>query len=206
MTKTKEKTRKSAAYHHGDLKRVLVDAGRKVLEEKGVEGLSLRGVARAAGVSQAAPYHHFSDKDALLAAIAAEGFAGLASMMTLLTQDAQSAGEHMGGLGAGYIVFAFENPELFRLMHGPRFAAADKYEELLVVAAVSYEMLEAGVAGCLTSATETELDTACKAAWSLVHGASMLLVDGRIDAGTTRDEIVAFANSMTAQLPVGGAG
>ena len=193
---------KSAAYHHGDLKRELVAAGRRVLEESGVEGLSLRGVAREAGVSQAAPYHHFADKDALLAAIAAEGFAGLSAEKAKRSAGAKNSGAHMGGLGAGYIVFAFENPELFRLMHGPRFAVAEKYDDLLVIAAESFTMLRDGVAACLPGASDADIDTACTAAWSLVHGASMLIVDKRIEAGSNVEEIAAFADTLTSQLPV----
>ncbi|MGD1935077.1 MAG: TetR/AcrR family transcriptional regulator [Candidatus Phaeomarinobacter sp.] len=195
---------KSAAYHHGNLKQELVSAGRRLLERRGVEGLSLRGVAREAGVSQAAPYHHFEDKDGLLAAIAAEGFAGLSAEMARQSAGAETPGGHMGGLGSGYIVFAFENPELFRLMHGPRFAVADKYDDLLTIAADSFMMLRDGVAACRPGASDEEIEMACHAAWSLVHGASMLIVDKRIDAGSTRHEIVAFANQMTSQLPVSG--
>lgn len=194
---------KSAAYHHGDLKRELVAAGRRVLEQSGVEGLSLRGVAREAGVSQAAPYHHFADKDGLLAAIAAEGFGELSAEMAKRSAGAENPGAHMGGLGAGYIVFAFQNPELFRLMHGPRFVAAEKYDDLLVIAAESFTMLRDGVAACLDGASESEIDSVCTAAWSLVHGASMLIVDKRIDVGTTVEEIAAFANDLTSRVPIG---
>ncbi len=202
MTTKPGKTRKSAGYHHGDLKRALVDAGRRVLEEQGADKLSLRGVARAAGVSQAAPYPPFADKDALLAAIATQGFAGLAAEMAARSQHATTSSEHMAGLGEGYIVFAFRNPELFRLMHGPRFEVGERYTDLLTVASESYGMLRDGVAACLPGAGDADIDSACKAAWSLVHGASMLLVDGRIDVGRTLGDVVAFANDMTRQLPV----
>jgi len=205
MTAKAQKSRKTAAYHHGDLKRELVAAGRQVLEEVGADALSLRGVARAAGVSQAAPYHHFADKEALLAAIATEGYAGLSAEMAAYSKDATTPGARKGGLGIGYVVFAFKNPELFRLMHGPRFAVAEKYDTLLTVAAESYDMLRSGVAACLEpDASEAEVETACTAAWSLVHGASMLIVDQRIDAGDTVEEIEAFAARLTGQIPADG--
>ena len=202
MSPSSSNPRKSAAYHHGDLKRGLVAAGRLLLEDQGVDRLSLRAVARAAGVSQAAPYHHFADKDALLAAIAAEGFAGLSAEMAARAQGAAGSSDYMRGLGAGYVVFAFKNPALFRLMHGPRFTVSAKYDELLVVAAQSYQMLRDGVSACLPGAAAAQIETACQAAWSLVHGASMLIVDGRLDAGDTVDDIAAFADRMTAQLPL----
>lgn len=205
MTNSVQKGRKAATYHHGDLKRELVGAARGLLEEVGPDKLSLRGVARAAGVSQAAPYHHFEDKDGLLAALATQGFAELSAEMAARSKGAATPGGHMGGLGAGYIIFAHRNPALFRLMHGPRFVAKDKYDDLLVTAARSYDMLRDGVAGCLgPKADDAAIDTKCLAAWSLVHGASMLIVDGRVDAGHTEDEIISFANSMTQQLPLVG--
>ncbi|WP_422028096.1 TetR/AcrR family transcriptional regulator [Pyruvatibacter mobilis] len=205
MTGQTRKGRKSASYHHGDLKRELLAAARALLEEVGPEALSLRSVARAAGVSQAAPYHHFEDKDALLAALATEGFAELSQHMDAQSRDAGTSGAHMGGLGAGYILFAVRNPALFRLMHGPRFVAKEKYTELLETAAHSYEMLRAGVTACLGDApTAQEIDTACTAAWSLVHGASMLVVDGRVQVGDSDEEIIAFAARMTGQLPLRG--
>src|SRR5258706_7191492 len=73
----KRRATRKAAYHHGDLRRALIAAARAILEADGLPGLSLRAVARRAGVSQAAPYHHFPDRDALLAALGAEGFDAL---------------------------------------------------------------------------------------------------------------------------------
>jgi AcrR family transcriptional regulator len=83
MTRKSEKQKpvRPANYHHGDLRAALVGAARLILEREGFDALSLRAVARGAGVSQAAPYHHFKDKDELLGAVAAEGFDGLTQAM-----------------------------------------------------------------------------------------------------------------------------
>lgn len=192
------------AYHHGDLKAALVAAGRSLLEREGMAGLSLRAAARAAGVSQAAPYHHFADKDALLAAIAMEGFRDLSAEMAAAAKGAATPGDHMEGLGAGYVLFAFRNPELFRLMQGPYFEATERYGDLVAVAAESYAMLQDGVRACMPDRPARDVDLACKAAWSLVHGASMLIVDKRIDVGTTPQAIDRFARAIARQLMIGG--
>ena len=109
-----------AAYHHGNLHEALLEAARALLAESGVEGLSLRKVAKAAGVSATAPYSHFRDKQALLAELAAEGFDELADSME---SQAASAGDdtrqRLAGLARGYVAFATQNPALFQLMFGP---------------------------------------------------------------------------------------
>ncbi len=197
--------RKSAGYHHGDLKRELVTAARRILEEEGLAALSLRGVARAAGVSQAAPYHHFADKDQLLAAIATEGFAGLSAAMAGYSDGAKDAGGRMEGLGVGYVVFAWQNPELFRLMHGRYFEDIDKFVELITVASESYEMLVNGVRGCMPGRSEADVDIACKASWSLVHGLSSLIIDKRFEVGDTVKDVEALARAVVRQQPVGAA-
>jgi AcrR family transcriptional regulator len=109
-------------YHHGDLRRALVDAARRLLEAEGPSALSLRGVARVAGVSPAAPYHHFKDKAELLDAVAQEGWNVLSGLMA----DAKSRAEglhQLTALGISYVCFARDNPALYRVMYD---AARDK--------------------------------------------------------------------------------
>ena len=104
-------------YHHGDLRRGLVDAARRILEADGPTALSLRAVAREAGVSPAAPYHHFKDKGELLDAVALEGWDALG----LALSDARAkAGPHdiiVSELGVAYVCFARDNPALYRVMY-----------------------------------------------------------------------------------------
>lgn len=112
------RTREAAPYHHGDLRRALLGAAEAVLERGGHTALSLREVARGAGVSHNAPYRHFADREALLATLAAEGFTRLAGALT----DAAAAAAQGGRLraaGRAYLRFARAHQALYLLMFGP---------------------------------------------------------------------------------------
>ncbi len=104
-------------YHHGDLSRGLVDAGRRILEAEGPDALSLRAVAREAGVSPAAPYHHFKDKGELLDAVAAEGWHELGQAISAARRAAPNAASALTEIGVAYVLFARRNPALYRLMY-----------------------------------------------------------------------------------------
>ena len=102
-------------YHHGDLRRALVAAARTILERDGPQALSLRAVAREAGVSPAAPYHHFADKAELLNAVAVEGFQELARAMVVAREA--DPDDPLIAMGVAYVVFARANPPLYRVMY-----------------------------------------------------------------------------------------
>src|SRR5215475_11143966 len=104
-------------YHHGDLRRALIDAARRILEAEGPSALSLRAVAREAGVSPAAPYHHFKDKGELLEAVAQEGWQMLEDVITRVKAEAASAEDALDEIGVGYVCFARDNPALYRVMY-----------------------------------------------------------------------------------------
>lgn len=104
-------------YHHGDLSRALVDAARRILEKDGPAALSLRAVAREAGVSPAAPYHHFKDKSELLEAVAHEGWMALDAALTAARAKASDSNARMTSLGVAYVCFARDNPALYRVMY-----------------------------------------------------------------------------------------
>src|SRR6516225_9375031 len=107
----------SRPYHHGDLWRALVQAGIEILHEEGVHALTLRAVARRAGVSHAAPYRHFADKEALLAAIAEDGYRRLISELAdVLADEHASARQLMTEAGKRYVHFVLENPDHVRVM------------------------------------------------------------------------------------------
>ena len=181
----------TSPYHHGDLRRTLVETGIWRLRAAGVDGLTLRGVARLAGVSATAPYRHFADKEALLAAIAAEGFERL--RVAVEAADASSRGmEALRAQGVAYVRFAREEPALFRLMFG---------------AAVARGSLSAGAAFGVLRARITSLvptdraEIAALSAWSMVHGLASLLIDGRIDPPDPE----ALVRAVLAQFALGGA-
>src|ERR1700749_3551793 len=102
-------------YHHGDLGRALVDPPRRILEAEGPTALSLRAVAREAGVSPAAPYHHFKDKAELLDAVAQEGWELLDTAMGKAKAEAVAPDE-LTALGIAYVCFAREDPALYRVI------------------------------------------------------------------------------------------
>lgn len=172
------------AYHHGNLRAALLDAAERLLRADGVASLSLRSVAKAAGVSHTAPYRHFADKQALLAALAEIGFARLRDGM------AAAAAKHPGDprrqlveAGIAYVRLASAHPELTHLMFGGALPddAADEAQRQTAQAAFQglVRIIEDGVrAGTFVDRPPLELAVA---AWSLVHGVAMLLTTGRLD-------------------------
>lgn len=194
--------KKEARYHHGDLRRALVVAARAVVEREGPDAVSLRDVARRAGVSQAAPYHHFANKEALLAAVAAEGYRELAASMLSHGGSKKDAFGHFQGLGVGYVVYAVAHPALFRLMQGPRTDAGPATTELAEAANESFDLLRGAVAACLPLASALQQGRACAAAWSLVHGMATLCVDGRMSGLLDIGDPAKAARLVTGQLDI----
>jgi AcrR family transcriptional regulator len=157
-------------YHHGDLSRALVLAGRRVLEAEGPAALSLRAVAREAGVSPAAPYHHFKDKSELLVAVAREGWQELNAELEKARAAAPTPRAALTEIGVAYVRFARDNPAIYRIMYD---GAADQ-------AAMPDHAKEEGSAWhCVEDAIvqagadpndETELKLITIAAWCAAHG------------------------------------
>ncbi|MBS0482527.1 MAG: TetR/AcrR family transcriptional regulator [Proteobacteria bacterium] len=162
-------------YHHGDLRSALVDAGLKALEIAPLEELSLRQIARDAGVSATAVYRHFPDKRALLAAMAHEGFDRLGAAQFNAVEQA-SPPLRFAESGRAYVRFALANPALFRLIftYGEQFEG-DHPDNLAarLLRAQTTEQRHGNVA---------EADRLSLQAWALVHGLAMLMLDGRINA------------------------
>jgi AcrR family transcriptional regulator len=174
------KSPKKKSYHHGDLRRALLDAGLALIEEQGAQAFTLREAARRAGVSQAAPYRHFVDKRALLGAIAEEGFRALADSMR---QEMARAGLPPGLLepiGMGYLRFAIDNPAHYRVMFGPGSRMLEVGPEVAQSGHDSFQILLDGVsagqrAGHVRAGDPLEL---ALFAWSVVHGFALLVIDG----------------------------
>ncbi|MBI1943316.1 MAG: TetR/AcrR family transcriptional regulator [Betaproteobacteria bacterium] len=169
-------------YHHGDLSAAVRQAAGKLLEKHGLEALTMRELARRAKVSHNAPYRHFPDRGALLAALAAEGFAVLG--------EAQRRAAETGGLramGEAYVRFALEHPQRFRLMFGGQIRFA-KHARLREVAGGVFEDLAGALATRVPEARGAR--DASIAAWALVHGLALLLLEQRIAASARagRDE------------------
>lgn len=172
----------SKSYHHGDLRRELLGAAGEILEEQGPEALSLREAARRAGVSHNAPYRHFANREALLAALATEGFSALGESL------AREAGVEVG---ARYVRFALDHPQRFRLMFGG-LVSIEAHPELRGEASRVFDGLQRSFS---TTGSPKQAATAAAAAWSLVHGLAQLLLDGHLRRAAGRDP-VAFARHV----------
>ena len=180
-------SKKSGSYHHGDLRRVLLDAAVRVVEKEGVAGLSLHALAQKAGVSSGAPYHHFESREELLRAIAVEGFLLLAADMKRGAEEAEGAlgcaekpsAAHLRGLGLGYVRFALAHPGHFRIMFRPELKALLRKSKELVVDE-AFGLLESAITRCQAEGILPAGDPRplVLVAWSTVHGASVLWVDG----------------------------
>jgi AcrR family transcriptional regulator len=166
-------------YHHGNLREALVAAAAGLVEQHGVSGLSLRGVAREAGVSQAAPYHHFSNKESLLAEVAVRGFGALRVALLGAVGGAATHEDRMREAGRAYVAFALQNPALYRLMFGPEFCPKEDHPALgecsTGTLGMLIEMLAEGMeAGAFQ---RTDPIATSMAVWSSVHGLASLLLD-----------------------------
>jgi AcrR family transcriptional regulator len=157
-------------YHHGDLRRALLDAAERVLEREGVGALSLRAVAREAGVSAAAPYHHFKDKDDLLAAAARAGFEKMTAYMRHAAQDAPDPRARLNAIGVAYVCFARDNPALYHLMYDKGrqrdMRAGPRTEENSAYNLVIQSMVDMGV----DDPNPIDLELAQIAGWCAAHG------------------------------------
>jgi AcrR family transcriptional regulator len=166
------------AYHHGDLRSALVEAGLELLRSRSADELSLREIARAVGVSATAVYRHFPDKASLLAALASEGFERLAHQQ--IAAGAGGGGAGFAKSGQAYVRFALDNPSLFRLMfaHTP----AEAHPDWDSPEGTAANLLRRGVAGMLPpDASRAEQFAGMLRAWSLVHGLAMLILDRQVD-------------------------
>jgi len=181
-------------YHHGDVRRAMIAAALRILGNEGSGALTLRAAARLAGVSQAAPYRHFADKEALLSAVADESFRALTAAM-------RAAAEPHGGdiltrfraTGQAYIRFALEHPAEFRLMFGSDSAQQKDRLALGAAAQETFAQLTANIqqgqqAGLIRPG---ETRDQAMASWSMVHGLASLLVNGRLDPG--EEDLGAFS-------------
>src|SRR5688572_9210328 len=197
------KRARKRAYHHGDLRQALLDAALPLLRKGGPAALTLRAVARAAGVSQTAPYRHFADRSALVAAVAEDGFRRLqAELIAAATAPAKTLGKapetERGGLQAlalTYVRFALAHPAEYRVMFGPEVAAMEKGSARQAV----FEFLRGGIDMLQTHGLVVAGDSHSMAmtAWALVHGLVMLALDGQLSgAQATPEELTLSATEL----------
>lgn len=175
-----EPRERPAAYHHGSLREALVQAAVDILEERGLAALSLRETARRAGVSHAAPYHHFQDKEALLSAVAARGFRMQSAAMEAGAKNAPPGVDPIQSFGLTYASFAQAHPSLFRLMYSHERSSPDTSPELVEASSKIYSEMVEGI----RQRTGCGIDEAYRIAllfWSSMHGLAMLSLDGQLN-------------------------
>lgn len=167
---------RARAYHHGDLRNALLDAARALLEEESLADLSLRAVARRAGVSHAAPYRHFPNHEALLVELALEGFLELRGEIVSAAAQKGAESDRIAKIGAAYMRFVAKRPALARLMFGPQLPNRDSF----------------AVLGAAADSIGEEIGAALHdpalglAVWAAVHGLAMLILENVIDLGQRR--------------------
>lgn len=144
---TRRAPRKKTAYHHGDLRRALLDAALVLLEERGPEALTLREVASRVGVTHPAAYRHFEDKTALLAAVAEEGYVALsADVADALSRASTRPDARLRAIAAAFVDFALRNPARYRVMWGPRLNTDGRFPALEAAISHVFELVQGEVA------------------------------------------------------------
>ncbi|MDX5299102.1 MAG: WHG domain-containing protein [Gammaproteobacteria bacterium] len=192
----------SSTNHHGNLREALLDRALEHLREVGPDKISLRALARDIGVSQTAPYRHFTDKTAVLAALAAQGFRHLGQQTRAAIEGISDARDAFLKAGFAYIHFARTNPELYRLMFGPLLAPELDYPELHEAGEATFTLLVELVALGLEQGVFVPGDPLPMAntAWALVHGLASLLIDGRYQCVGVEDLDAQLERSLRLSL------
>lgn len=176
-------------YHHGDLRAVILAQAAELVAERGADGISLRELARAAGVSHAAPAHHFTDRRGLFTALATEGFQLLAAALTEARPQFIDAAK-------AYVRFALDHPGHYEVMFD-KSLYDDTDAELVAASSAAGAELNRGVGTLADPKAAADPDGAALAAWSLVHGFSMLWLNDAID---TAGDPIAKVESLAAIL------
>ena len=174
---------KKKTYHHGDLKNALIKVGVDILAKEGVSGLSLRKVASKAGVSHSAPYSHFADKQALIAAISTEGFRQLYERVSAVAEEFKTKpSRQLVEVAWAYVQFALDDRDRFKVMFSGILEKEREYPEFVAEAQRNFQLVKMIVeanqaAGVLRSGPS---DLVALSAWGIIHGFIMLLLEGQI--------------------------
>ncbi|MDA8099897.1 MAG: TetR/AcrR family transcriptional regulator [Nitrospiraceae bacterium] len=205
--KATPKSKSSDSYHHGDLRTALLDAAVRLLKKRGPEEISLRELARIAGVSQAAPYRHFRDKEELLAQVARQGFTIMSEQMkeTILKCRANAL-EMFYQCGIAYFRMGSNHPQHFKLMFSAGVRPDERHPELLIAASQTLALLRDMVLFCQRHKVLGEGDPMHRAlhCWSVVHGFTTLYADGRLSCvGVTADNAEKALMTLMSQQLIG---
>lgn len=189
------KKKRAGQYHHGDLRRALVEEAVRTIQADGFEGLTLRGAGEKLGVSRTALYRHFSDKQALLAAVGREGFRLLRVALTTAWEEPGRGRAGFEAMGLAYVRFAVAHPSHYRVMFGRFVDSCAKDAGFVDEAQAAFQVLvdsivEQQQAG-LVRPDEPQL--LARFIWSVVHGIAMLVIDGQLRGDDRGDTLNHYA-------------
>lgn len=200
--------RRKGAYHHGDLRTALVETAARMAAETGPTSVTLREVARRAGVSQAAPYHHFADKAALLAAVAEEGFRLFdAHQAEALAEAPEEPVERLAALGVSYLRFALASPHYFQVMFRPSLVECTRSPDFDTLAGRAFQRLLTVTTEARRASGRTDADPypAALAMWAIPHGLAGLALEQSATQRMTApllESIVRAASAAVAAAPL----
>src|SRR5215831_16642070 len=176
----------SKPYHHGDLRRALLDEALRTIQMHGVEHLTLRTVGERLGVSRSALYRHFADKQSLLATVAKEGFRTLRQALAGAWEGNGRGRIAFEAVGKAYVQFAVANPSYYRVMFGGFIESAAKDDQFVAEAKAAFRVLVAGLVEQQKAGEIRRDDPVLMArfVWALFHGTAMLFIDGQLPERT----------------------
>lgn len=172
--------KRQGRFHHGDLRWALLQAASQLLEREGSAGVGLRAISRLAGVSQAAPYRHFADRESILAALAEQGMVALGERMAAAARQAGEPVAALNAIAEAYVAAATERPHLYRLLFGPEVADKKRYPAVRDAGLCAFNVLIDAItagqrAGLVRAGEPAEL---AMGHWAAVHGIALLMIDG----------------------------
>jgi len=183
------------SYHHGNLRRALLDEALATIRADGVDGLTLREIGARLGVSRTALYRHFADKRALLAAVATEGFRTLRQQLVAAWEEGGKGRAAFESMGVAYVGFAVANPPHYRVMFGGFVDPKASEPELATEAAGAFQALVDALASLQRDAIMRDEDTVTMArfVWAVVHGVAMLGIDGQLREPGAAERLMRYA-------------
>ena len=192
-------------YHHGDLKNALIQAGIEILSDEGVKGLSLRRVAKRAGVSHTAPYAHFADKQALVAAISTEGYKRLFAQLTHIDQEFSSDPlKKLVEVAWSYVQFAVNDPAHFKITFSGVIEKENDYPAFVKISQQSFAFINDMVANCQAAGIlrSGPTDLIAVHLWGSIHGLATLLIEDQLSSKVLnsyalREMLVSTVNLLT---------
>ena len=198
-------TRKT--YHHGALRETLLAACLRLIDEEGIGAVSLRKVARAAGVSPGAPYHHFTDRAELLAALCVRGFELLGAELAAARAAEPDPLRALTALADAYLGFARANPARFRLMFRPELFELDKHPDAATAGDCAYQVVTDTIADAVRAGALRAEDAATIGVtyWALGHGLASLWLDGQLpqraaELGTSPEALTSRVTTLVERL------